>query len=81
MNIFEHYSTTCRHYSDPYIPDLPGMKTYLGRLLHSHSYRTPSAFRDQTVLVLGAGPSGKDIAADLVPEAKKVITESICSAD
>lgn len=42
--------------------ELPG---YTGRVLHSSEYRDPEAFRGQRVLVIGAGESAADIAADV----------------
>ncbi|XP_030042805.1 flavin-containing monooxygenase FMO GS-OX-like 4 isoform X2 [Microcaecilia unicolor] len=61
------------HYSDPYIPPIPGMEEFEGCLLHSHSYRSPEPFSGQTVVLLGAGPSGIDIALELSAVAERVI--------
>ncbi|XP_042877642.1 flavin-containing monooxygenase FMO GS-OX-like 4 [Penaeus japonicus] len=61
------------HYSVPKVPTLPGIERYSGRQVHSHDYREPSSFRGATVLVLGAGASGLDIAIELATEAKEVI--------
>lgn len=33
--------------------------------MHSHSYRVPEPFTNQTVLIIGGGPSGIDISYDL----------------
>lgn len=38
---------------------------FTGRYLHSHAYRTPEAFEEKRVLVVGAGNSALDIAADI----------------
>ena len=40
--------------------------------MHSHYYREPEVYKDQHVLVIGAGLSGRDIFADISPFAKKV---------
>lgn len=40
------------------MPDLPGMDCFPGRQLHSHNFRTPTAFAGQTVMVVGASFSG-----------------------
>ncbi|XP_029436975.1 flavin-containing monooxygenase FMO GS-OX-like 4 isoform X2 [Rhinatrema bivittatum] len=61
------------HYSEPYIPPIPGMEEFEGLLLHSHSYRSPELFSGQTVVLLGAGPSGTDIALELSATAEQVI--------
>ncbi|ROT64463.1 hypothetical protein C7M84_017592 [Penaeus vannamei] len=61
------------HYSVPKLPKLPGIERYSGRQIHSHDYREPSSFRGASVLVLGGGASGLDIAIELATEAKEVI--------
>ncbi|XP_038241997.1 flavin-containing monooxygenase FMO GS-OX4-like isoform X2 [Dermochelys coriacea] len=61
------------HYSDPFIPPIPGLETFPGRLLHSHEYRCPEPFAGRTVVLLGAGPSGLDLTLQLAPVAQRVI--------
>lgn len=41
--------------------------------MHSHDYRRPEQYQDETVLIIGAGPSGSDIVYEVAPKAKKVI--------
>ncbi|XP_053575459.1 uncharacterized protein LOC128664675 [Bombina bombina] len=45
---------------------------HLGKVLHSHFYRYPEAFSSSSVVLLGAGPSGLDIAIELAPHVKQV---------
>lgn len=40
--------------------------------MHSHNYRIPEPFRDQTVVVVGLGASGIDIAREISQVAKEV---------
>ncbi|CAM5179053.1 unnamed protein product [Eretmochelys imbricata] len=61
------------HYSDPFVPAIPGLETFPGRLLHSHEYRGPEPFAGRTVVLLGAGPSGMDLTLQLAPVAQRVI--------
>ena len=49
----------------PHIPDWPGRDGFTGELIHSSLYRNPDPYRDKEVLVVGAGNSGAEIAADL----------------
>jgi Flavin-binding monooxygenase-like len=58
------------HHSHPYMPSWPG--TFQGSMLHSHDYKTPEPFKDQRVLVVGAGNSGCDIAVELSGVARDV---------
>jgi hypothetical protein len=48
----------------PFIPDIPGIKTFTGRFLHSSEYRKTDEFKDKRTVVIGAGNSGVDIAVD-----------------
>ncbi|MDT0305359.1 NAD(P)/FAD-dependent oxidoreductase [Streptomyces sp. DSM 44917] len=49
----------------PHLPDWPGAAAWDGELLHAADYRSPARFAGRDVLVVGAGNSGADIAADL----------------
>ena len=59
------------HYSVPRYPSIPGLPTLVAsrKASHSVSYRDPSLLpipSSAKVLVIGGGPSGQDIAADLL---------------
>lgn len=41
--------------------------------MHSHDYRVPEIFTNKRVLVIGAGPSGMDIALEVTSVAPKVV--------
>lgn len=47
----------------PHVPHWPG--TFDGPVVHSVDYRNPQPYREQDVLVVGAGNSGTEIAVDL----------------
>jgi indole-3-pyruvate monooxygenase len=49
----------------PHVPTWPGQERFRGRLLHSSEYRNGNPFRGQSVLVIGFGNSGGEIAMDL----------------
>lgn len=49
----------------PYLPRWPGQERFGGRILHSSEYRNGEPFRGQSVLVVGFGNSGGEIAIDL----------------
>jgi cation diffusion facilitator CzcD-associated flavoprotein CzcO len=48
--------------------------------MHSAFYRGPKAFKDQTVLVVGAGPSGLDGSLQIGRTAKKVSLQFVSSS-
>ncbi|RMI29562.1 flavin-containing monooxygenase [Streptomyces triticirhizae] len=49
----------------PHVPDWPGAADFAGELSHARSYRAPAHFRGRDVLVVGAGNTGAEIAAEL----------------
>ncbi|CAK1596581.1 unnamed protein product [Parnassius mnemosyne] len=61
------------HYNTPFIPSIPGLKEFKGDVMHSHDYRVPDLFTGKRVLVIGAGPSGMDIALEVTSVAQKVV--------
>src|SRR5690606_31164477 len=52
-------------------PHWPGEEDFAGRLIHSSEYRDPAEFDGKRVLVVGAGNSGVDIAADAARRADR----------
>lgn len=61
------------HYSAPYIPKFEGIDEFCGHKMHSHDYRRPEQYENETVLIIGCGSSGKDILYEVAAKAKKVI--------
>ncbi|XP_063981107.1 uncharacterized protein LOC135164569 [Diachasmimorpha longicaudata] len=61
------------HYFQPHLPVIEGREQFKGKQLHSHDYRIPEIFADKTVVVVGAGPSGMDLALEISKKARKVI--------
>ncbi|XVE77689.1 hypothetical protein DITRI_Ditri13aG0082400 [Diplodiscus trichospermus] len=57
--------------SNPYTPDIEGLNTFPGDVLHSTQFKNGKAFRDQNVLVVGSGNSGMEIALDLANHGAK----------
>jgi len=49
------------HFSVPFIPEYQGMKSFPGRILHSHDFRDAEEFRGKDVIVLGSSYSAEDI--------------------
>jgi putative flavoprotein involved in K+ transport len=63
----------------PYLPDIPGMESFQGEILHSHDYHRAEPFAGKRVLVVGNGPSGVDIALELIHTAQLPVLLSIRS--
>jgi putative flavoprotein involved in K+ transport len=49
----------------PNLPDIPSLKNFNGRIVHSHQYGDAAQWNQRDVLVIGTGNSGHDIAQDL----------------
>ncbi|KAK9036187.1 hypothetical protein V6N11_078196 [Hibiscus sabdariffa] len=51
--------------SAKYIPELPGLDTFEGEMIHSNEYKSGAKYENNDVLVVGCGNSGMEIAYDL----------------
>jgi len=49
----------------PNLPDIPSLKNFGGKILHSSQYDDGEAWKRKKALVIGTGNSGHDIAQDL----------------
>ncbi len=56
----------------PKRPEIPSLKNFKGRIVHSHEYDDPTEWNGRNVLVIGTGNSGHDIAQDLHSNGAKV---------
>nr|XP_023025798.1 senecionine N-oxygenase-like [Leptinotarsa decemlineata] len=61
------------NYSVPSVPKLEGITSFQGSVIHSHDYRNPKSYKNKTVLIIGSGPSGIDIAKLVSSVADKTI--------
>ncbi|ETK34725.1 NAD(P)-binding domain-containing protein [Microbispora sp. ATCC PTA-5024] len=57
-------------FGNPYRPALPGLGNFTGTVLHAAEYRAPEPFAGQRVIVIGAGNSAVQIAAELATVAR-----------
>jgi hypothetical protein len=62
------------HYYKPHLPTFPGLESFSGRIIHSRDYRNPQqGFSKKTVLVIGGGSSGIDIAREMAAVAGRTL--------
>ncbi|WAR18530.1 SNO1-like protein [Mya arenaria] len=59
---FSHVIVASGVFYYPNTPEIPGIETFAGRIMHSHDFKKPEELRGQTVLIIGAGWSAEDIA-------------------
>ncbi|XP_021901815.1 flavin-containing monooxygenase FMO GS-OX-like 4 [Carica papaya] len=69
------------HYTEPRVADIPGIKSWPGKQMHSHNYRVPDPFQDQVVVLIGSSASAVDISRDIAGVAKEVHVASRSVAD
>ena len=55
----------------PYIPDVSGIESFTGQIMHSHEYKNSLGFEGKTVCLLGAMASGKDLSREISLVAQK----------
>ena len=60
------------HHWQPSWPAFKGMELFDGPQIHSHSYKDFKGYEGKTVLIVGIGNSGGDIAVELSRHAKQV---------
>lgn len=70
--IFDAVLVCNGHYTTPNHVPFEGQKDFAGLQLHSHDYRSAAMFKGESVLVIGAGPSGTDITLEIAKVAKNV---------
>jgi putative flavoprotein involved in K+ transport len=56
----------------PNRPDIPTLRNFAGKILHSSQYDDGEAWKGKNALVIGTGNSGHDIAQDLYSSGAKV---------
>ena len=72
MSSITLYHSPCRHFSVPIVPEIPGLESFPGLVMHSHEYRHPEVFQEKRVVILGAGSSGEDISLEVAKCAEMV---------
>ncbi|XP_028442626.1 dimethylaniline monooxygenase [N-oxide-forming] 5-like [Perca flavescens] len=72
--VFDAVMVCTGHYTQPHLPlsDFPGVETFKGRYFHSWEYRNTEGLQGKSVVVIGIGNSGGDIAVDVSRVAQKV---------
>jgi len=72
--IFDYVVVAAGHFSVPYIPEYDGMKSFPGRILHSHDFRDAEEFRGKDLIVLGSSYSAEDVALQCYKYGAKSVT-------
>lgn len=90
---FDHLVVASGHNQYPYIPTWRGQDAWLANspvngptreIVHSIWYREPQLYANKTVIIVGSGASGQDMASQIVGyanQASVVICDGICPAE
>ena len=57
--------------ADPFVPEIEGLGSFNGKVIHSTGFKSGTKFKDEHVLVVGSGNSGMEIALDLANHGAK----------
>jgi len=60
------------HHWKPNVVSFKAQDKFKGKVLHSHAYKDQKGFEDKTVVVVGIGNSGVDVAVELSRHSKQV---------
>lgn len=65
------------HHQVPYIPEITGLSEWAranpGSISHVKDYKTPGPFAGKKLLIIGAGPSGVDVAEQLASVTSEIL--------
>ena len=65
------------HNHTPVMPDWPGADGFPGELLHASDYRNAAPYAGKSVLVVGSGNTGAEIAVDLVESGARDVAVAV----
>lgn len=68
---FDAVAVCCGTSWKPFIPAIPGMDKFTGKVCHSADYQDNAEFKDKKCLIVGLGTSACDIATDVAQVAKQ----------
>ncbi|CAL1267748.1 unnamed protein product [Larinioides sclopetarius] len=73
-DIFDSVCICIGHHVYPHepTPDFPGLKSFKGSVIHTHSLKKATGYEDKAVLVVGIGNSAVDAAVEISTVAKQV---------
>ena len=79
--VFDSVCVANGHYASPSCPEIPGLRHFKGRVIHSIEYDDPNEFAGQIVLLIGARASGIDIAREISISGAKCVylSDSTCT--
>jgi hypothetical protein len=71
--IFDAVAVCSGLHQHPHTPDIPGLGSFPGEAIHAAQYRGVKMVKGKKVLVIGAGESGADIAAEMAMHSSEAV--------
>ena len=71
---FDYVFAANGHFSTPNIPEFEGIRTFPGRVMHSHDFRSADEFAGKRVLCVGSSYSSEDIGIQCLKYGAKHVT-------
>lgn len=60
--VFDYVFIASGHFSAPFVPEISGIQSFPGRVLHAHDLRTFEEFRSKRILIIGSSRSAEDVS-------------------
>lgn len=77
---FDQVIVASGHFSYPNMPEVPGIDTFPGAVMHAHDFRGAEGFEGRDVLVIGSSYSAEDIGSQAYKMGAASVTASFRSA-
>ncbi|MGH6855153.1 MAG: NAD(P)-binding domain-containing protein, partial [Aestuariivirga sp.] len=73
---FDYAVVASGHFSTPNVPEFEGIRTFNGRVMHSHDFRDALEFKDKDILIVGRSYSAEDIGSQCWKYGARSVTTS-----
>lgn len=73
-NVFDGVLVCTGHHAEKHSPSFPGIENFEGDIIHSHDYKDRRGLEGKKLLIIGIGNSGGDLAVELAPVCKVLIS-------
>ena len=77
---FDYVVCASGHFSTPNIPDIDGLASFGGRVMHAHDFRDALEFKDKNIVIVGTSYSAEDISSQCYKYGVKSVTISYRTA-
>ena len=77
---FDYVVCASGHFSTPNVPNIEGLSSFGGRVMHAHDFRDALEFKDKDILIVGTSYSAEDISSQCYKYGVKSVTISYRTA-